>query len=82
VDIGPETRRLDVVFTDKNQIIHGSWLAIPFALSGRIDRNQAYLPPGKYKVEIEISCENGRRESKKLLITSPEQWQELEVGLT
>ena len=82
VDIGPETRRLDVVFTDKNQIIHGSWLAISFALSGRIDRNQAYLPPGKYKVKIEISCENGRRISKTLLITSPEQWQELEVGLT
>ncbi|NJD55399.1 MAG: hypothetical protein FIA94_03225 [Nitrospirae bacterium] len=82
VDIGPETRRLDVVFTDKNQNIPGSWLAIPFALSGRLNRNQAYLPPGKYKVKIEISCENGKRNVKTLWITSPEQWQDLEVTLT
>ena len=81
VNIGRETRRLDVVFADKNQKLPGSWIAVPFALSGQLGINQAYLPPGKYKARVEISCENGNRSFKWLWITSPQQWQDLEMNL-
>jgi hypothetical protein len=77
VDIGPEPRRLDVVFTQQGQSIEGCWAAIPFALSGQINRNQAYLPPGDYEVEIEVKCENGKGGKARFRITSPIRWNDL-----
>jgi len=78
VDIGPEPRRLDVVFTQLAQNIGGCWVAIPFALSGHIERNQAYLPPAAYEVEIEVKCENGKGDKAKLRIISPDKWDNLD----
>ena len=78
VDIGIEPRRLDVVFTDRNQPHEGSWIAIPLALSGSLRRNQAYLTPGDYEVEIEVSCENGKGDRAKFKIHSPEDWVNLD----
>ena len=77
VDIGPEPRRLDVVFTDQGQPHNGCWLAIPLALSGSLKRNQAYLLPGEYKVEIEVKCENGKGDKAKFKIISPQNWEDL-----
>lgn len=77
VDIGPESRRLDVVFTDKDQRINGCWIAIPFALSKTLGINQAYLLPGEYEVEIEVKCENGKGDKAKFKITSPNNWEYL-----
>jgi hypothetical protein len=78
VDIGSEIRRLDVVFTDKDNS-GGAWLSIPFALSMPNAANQAYLPAGDYELKVSVSCENGRGETKKFKITSPQNWTDLEA---
>ena len=78
VDIGPETRRLDVVFTHAGQNINGCWIAMPLALSGSLRRNQAYLPPDEYEVEIKVKCENGKGDKAKFKITSPKNWEDLD----
>lgn len=78
VDIGPEPRRLDVVFTHKGQKINGCWIAMPLALSGSLRRNQAYLIPGEYEVEIEVRCENGKGDKAKFKIISPRKWENLD----
>jgi hypothetical protein len=72
VDIGPEPRRLDVVFTQEGQNIGGCWIAIPIALSGNLGINQTYLPPGEYNVEIQVRCENGKGDKTKFKIKSPD----------
>ena len=78
VDIGPEPRRLDVVFTHQGQDINGCWIAMPLALSGSLRRNQAYLLPGEYEVEIEVKCENGKGAKDKFKIASPHKWEDLD----
>ena len=78
VDIGPEPRRLDVAFTQQDQPIKGCWIAMPLALSGFLRRNQAHLLPGDYEVEIEIRCENGKGDTKKFRVTSPDNWRDLD----
>ena len=81
VDIGSEIRRLDVVFTDENSP-GGAWLSIPMALSMPKITHQAYLPPGEYQIEITVSCENGRGDSKKFRVISPQAWTDLDaVGI-
>ena len=77
VDIGPESRRLDIVFTHQGQNINGCWIAIPLALAGSLRKNQAYLLPGKYEVDIEVRCENGKGDKAKFEITSPDNWEDL-----
>ncbi len=79
VDIGPEPRRLDVVFTQEGQNFMGCWIAMPIALSGMLVMNQAYLPPGEYNVEIQVRCENGKGDKAKFKITSPEIWVMLDM---
>jgi hypothetical protein len=81
VDIGPEPRRLDVAFTQQGQQIKGCWIAMPLALSGFLERNQAYLLPGDYEVEIRIRCENGKGDKQKFRITSPDMWKDLDVDI-
>ena len=78
VDIGPEEWRLDVIFTDASQFIDGCWIAMPIALSGALTRNQAYLPPGSYKVKIEVKCENGKGDRGTFRIISPNKWTDLD----
>lgn len=78
VDIGPEPRRLDVAFTQNGQNINGCWIAMPLALSGSLRRNQAYLPPGEYIVEIETQCENGSGDKAEFKVTSPLDWKDLD----
>lgn len=80
VDIGPEPRRLDIVFTHQGQNINGCWIAMPLALSGSLRKNQAYLLPGKYEVDIEVSCENGKGDKAKFEITSPDNWEDLDFN--
>lgn len=60
----------------------GSWIAIPIALSVPSEANQAYLPPGNYKVEISVKCENGVGDTKIFAIKSPENWNELDIELS
>jgi len=79
VDIGPEPRRLDVVFTQEGQSLMGCWIAMPIALSGMMVMNQAYLPPGEYYVEIQVRCENGKGDKAEFKITSPEVWVMLDM---
>jgi len=78
-ELGPEGRRLDVVFTDSQQNIPGCWISIPLALRGSLDNNQAYLPPGKYVVEISIASQNGKGDTKRYKILSPMKWQYLQM---
>ncbi|HUU40121.1 MAG TPA: hypothetical protein VMW42_04190 [Desulfatiglandales bacterium] len=77
VDIGLEMRRLDVAFTQRGQDLDGSWIAVPLSLSGSLERNQAYLPPGVYKVLIKVACENGKGAKGKFKIISPSDWNSL-----
>ena len=76
VDIGMEPRRLDVAFTtpDDRDV---SWIAMPLALSlpGKVP--QAALPKGEYIFNIQVSCKNGRGDSKLLRVFSPSDWQDL-----
>ena len=81
MDIGPEPRRLDVAFTQRGQQIKGCWIAMPLALSGFLERNQAYLLPGDYEVEIGIGCENGKGDKKKFRVTSPDIWEDLDFDI-
>lgn len=81
VDILKGQRRLDVVFSQKDQQIPGCWIAIPVALSqAQPKQNQAYLPPGEYQVEVIISCEYGKGDKRKYKIISPEDWQSLNMN--
>lgn len=82
VDIGiKESRDLDVVFTEKNLNINGCWIAIPIALTSPQNARQAYLPPGNYTVEIKVSCEDGKVDTKKFKIFSPKDWDKLSMKL-
>lgn len=76
VDIGMEPRRLDVVFTTSGHR-DVSWIALPLALSlpGKVP--QAALPKGEYILKIQVSCENGRGDSKLLRVFSPSDWRDL-----
>ena len=78
-DLGPEGRRLDVVFTDEQQNIPGCWISIPLALRGSLDKNQAYLPPGVYEVKISIISQNGKGDTERYKILSPKKWQYLQM---
>ena len=81
IDIGPEGRRLDVIFTHANQDalnIPGCWIGTPMALSNPV-QNQFYLPPGEYKIKIMVDCENGKGDNKYYKIISPTQWNELDL---
>ena len=43
--------------------------------------NQAYLPPGEYKVEIQARCQNGKGDKAKFTITSSQtrDWNTLDM---
>lgn len=79
VDVGPEKYRLDVAFTLKELSQKGCWLAAPVALRAPGHVNQAYLPPGNYKLEIKVSCNNGKGARKVFHLVSPESWEKLDM---
>ena len=79
VDIGSAPQRLDIVFTDKDSSQQGAWLAIPFALLQADKAIQVFLPPGDYNIEISVFCSNGRGDSKRFKVTSPQQWTDLDA---
>jgi hypothetical protein len=75
--------RLDAVFTCQNQTLPGCWIAIPNALLNPNLHNQTYLPPGEYKVRIDILCDNGKGDFGIYIITSPDSpinWQNLDCN--
>lgn len=78
VDIGSEVRRLDVVFTDK-EAPTGAWLSIPLALSMPKVASQAYFPPGDYQIKVKVSCENGKGDSRRFKVASPQNWTDLDA---
>ena len=78
VEIGAEPRRLDVAFTVPNQN-GASWLAMPLALSRPGQILQATLPPGEYILKVRVSCEKGRGDAKRFKLTSPNNWQDLDM---
>lgn len=79
VEIGSEEKRLDLVFTDQDQKVTGCWLAIPEALTGKLESGDAHLEPGEYRVEVNVSCDRGAGDTMCLLVTSPEHWRRLDV---
>ena len=79
IDLGPELVRLDVAFTQQGMNAGGCWIAVPFTLSGNLNNNQAYLPPGEYNVEIAVSCENGKGDEAEFKIISPAAWDSLDM---
>ena len=44
---------------------------------GRTGRSD---PPGSYRATIAVSCENGRRHSRRFLIQSPDNWDGLSLA--
>lgn len=78
VDIGSAPQRLDVVFSDKDYPV-GAWLAVPFALLSPDKARQFFLPPGEYTIHVKVSCSNGSGDSREFKITSPQNWNELDV---
>jgi len=76
VDIGMEPRRLDVVFTTPSHK-DVSYIALPLALSLPGNVPQATLPKGEYTFKIQVSCENGKGDSKLLGVFSPSDWRDL-----
>jgi hypothetical protein len=76
VDIGMEPRRLDVAFTTHNDK-DKAWIAMPFALSAPSKVRQAVLPNGEYVLKIQVSCSNGKGDSRLLKLLSPSNWQDL-----
>ena len=78
VDIGSEGRQLDVVFSDRDNP-KGGWLAVPLALSAPKKAQQFHLPPGEYRLEVTVLCENGKVDTKQFKITSPQDWIGLDV---
>jgi hypothetical protein len=77
VDIGAEPRRLDVVFTRNTAGSSGAWVAVPLALSQLNGAPQFHLPPGRYDVEVVITCEDGAGCRVGLTIESPAAWNQL-----
>ena len=78
IDIGPEDRRLDVVFTFSEQPREGCWIATPAALVSPLATND-YLPPGQYDLSIEVKSENARSAKAIFRLTVPRRWDELGV---
>jgi len=78
VDIKDKAKRLDIAFTTSH-LSGQSWLAIPLALTVPDKVPQASLPPGEYTLEVTISCENGRGDSRLIKVISMPDWEGLEV---
>ena len=78
VDIGKETKRLDVAFT-LSGASEKSWMAIPLALAVPDKSPQVALPPGEYLLRVTISCENGKGDTKTFKLISPHEWHELQA---
>jgi len=76
VDIRTEAKRLDIAFSSSNHT-GMSWLATPLALASPNKVPQATIPPGEYTLEITVSCENGRGDTKIIKLISLPDWQEL-----
>lgn len=71
VDVGPEIRRLDVVFTDSTSSVNGCLVSMPLALTNPNICPQAILPPGQYTVLIRVRCDNGKPTKGIFRIISP-----------
>jgi len=82
VDIGSAPQRLDVAFTVPNKSRQSN-LAMPIALNTMWITGssvpQAILPEGEYIFNIKVSCANGKGDSKKIKLISPDNWQNLEA---
>lgn len=80
IDIAKGQTRLDVAFTQEDQQIGGCWISTPYALNNvESERNQFYLPPGVYKIEVIINCENGKGDKRRYRIFSPKDWDKLKM---
>lgn len=78
IDIGSVQHRLDVVFRVL-QHKGGSYFTMPIALSSPGSVPQAKLPPGEYVLEVKVSCENGRGDTKTIKVISPNSGQDLQA---
>jgi len=83
VDIGSVPQRLDVVFAVPNQNAQ-SYLAMPIALNSLWNKGtcvpQAILPQGEYVLKVKVACANGKGDTKKIKLISPDSWQQLEAS--
>jgi len=79
ISIYPVWQRLDVVFTGPR--VEGAQLAVPLALTDPRPGRDSYLPPGQYIIEVIVSCENGKADSKTVAIESPHHWECLSKGI-
>lgn len=82
VDIGSAPQRLDIAFMVPHQSGQSN-LAMPIALNTMFYQNtgvpQAILPKGEYILKIEVSCANGRGDTKTIKLISPDNWQDLQA---
>ena len=74
VDIGPEGRRLDIVFSDNKYGISGCWLATDYALANPTWNSNLYLEEGHYKGTLIISFEDGQDIYRRVSFQSPHSW--------
>ena len=80
VDIGPEGRRLDVLFTFDGQPMAGCWAASSSALSVPQISPREHLGPGDYDCTVTVHAPNAGKVTAAFTVTSATTWRELRVA--
>jgi hypothetical protein len=59
----------------------GAWVANPIGLCYPTNSSQAYLKPGKYKMDLRVVPNVGKSDQLELLVTAPEDWKKLTASV-
>lgn len=78
IDIGPEGRRVDVLFTFAGQPVPGCWVGTNAALVAPIPSGD-YLAPGEYEAEVQVTATNAKPVKARFRVHSPQAWDSLEI---
>ena len=80
ISIGPlREHRLDVAFTEMDNLMEGSAIASTQALATGVKRDQFFLSPGDYQVKITVVSRSGGVAQKRFILHSPNQWLQLNM---
>ena len=71
-------RRLELVFSDSDEVLAGCWIACAGAFSDT-GKDQVFLPAGTYHAVLRVTCGNGKGDERKYRIESPKNWEDLHV---